>query len=57
MGGGFSQTAQDDPSLQDALQKITEAFDAYDTNRDGTLSKEEFLVIVNDNPGVDLQVV
>ena len=49
MGGGFSQTAQDDPSLQDALQKITEAFDAYDTNRDGTLSKEEFLVIVNDN--------
>ena len=49
MGSGLSQTAQTDPVYQEALAKISEAFDAYDRNNDGILSKREFLAIVNEN--------
>ena len=49
MGSGLSQTAQTDPVYQEALAKISEAFDTYDKNNDGILSKREFLAIVNEN--------
>jgi serine/threonine protein kinase len=47
MGSGLSQTAQSDPVYQDALTKISDAFDTYDKNQDGILNKSEFLSIVD----------
>ena len=49
MGSGLSQTAQSDPIYKEALTKISEAFDSYDKNKDGILSKREFLAIVNEH--------
>jgi len=49
MGSGFSQTAPNDPIYQEALSKISEAFDSYDKNKDGILSKREFIKIVNEH--------
>ena len=46
MGSAPSQT---DPIYQEAVSKISEAFDYYDKNKNGILSKREFFKLVYEN--------